>query len=878
MPVVRVSYISSGLNKISQSLLDEIAEKNATHVTLHSNQICSLEVKGNNAVNLNHLIDLDLSSNTLHRGYIFTSHNTTSLLGCCNNLVKLNLEANGFTSKSLEVFINSSPILSRLTTLDISHNNISKLPPSLKEKFPSLKHLTALSNRIQSLSTLLNVLHRYRGVLERLTLTNKKGTSNPVCNATLYREKVIFVLGDNLTEFDSRNVSLKERKQARKRLSVYSGVSTNDDDNDGDRLDANEAKQYHPQQEQSFYDYNTAYQSSDTIANNENNNPNSSDVDQKVEFLSRMIEKQARITSGLIEVTQNRNNDEIEQCAKNEEDGNDSHSDVDTIQVQVETAVETIDLRRKAASTLVENVLMKDEQRRTLLHTALTQWRLLTRFNKHVTLLKSRFTKSETKWRGRANDLVAEAVKHEKEKGIVALRKVEEEKKDSEESILELNKRVLELESSLQSERDKHASFVSNTTDESDRLRTDLQKARVAIKQMEVELKRNTKTASVEIETIRYELQHTLKGLEKEKERNTQLQSMVNQISSATEEARNTATANSAELHDLKMQVISKDTLIEQLKNALEKAATRAASDRSRCEQLASAERQRGETLKTYSKKLRGLEADKQKLMTIRSDLDAIISKKESKVTSLQQIVRENTSTISKLKASIEERDCKLDSVERRLKYVSEERDDMFSKMKKQLVEAEDAAKQNEQQKMAELSNATKTLQEHEMETMKLQQALDALRQTSQLREEGLSAKLTTLRQKSQDTKDKQAKLIKSLSNKLKDAERSRSELEELKRHREQEVTALQETLTNESECLYAVSVIPHVFCLTTFESNLLHIFTILTQRELAARCRKEGCCTRIITESTKVKNAECYSRSCKGVYNFLTCLSSAAL
>ncbi len=888
MPVTRVSLISSGLNKISQSLLDEIADKRATHVTLHSNQICSLEVKGNNAIHLNHLIDLDLSSNALHKGYTFANHRATSMLGCCTNLVKLHLGNNEFTSKSLEVFVNSSPILSCLTSLDISHNNISKLPSTLKEKFPSLKHLTALSNRIQSLSSLLNVLHRHRGVLESLTLTNRKGSSNPVCNATLYREKVIFVLGDNLTQLDSRNVSLEERKKARKRLSIYSGVNShdddnNDDDNDDGRLNESESKQNHPQQQQQqqpSYDCNTTYQSSYT--NKENTNQNSSDVDQKVEFLSSLIEKQARITSGLIEVTQNRNNDEIELCAKNEQDGNGSHSDIDDIQVQVETALETIELRRKAASTLVENVLIKDEQRRTLVRTALTQWRLLTRFNSHVTLFKSRFTKSETKWRGRANDLVAEAVKREREKGIVALRKVEEEKKDSEESILKLNKRVLELESSLQSERDKYASFVSNTTDESDRLRTDLQKARVTIKQMDEELTRNAKTASVEIESVRDELQHTLKGLEKEKERNTRLQSMVSQISSATEEARNTVTANSAELHDLKMQVISKDTLIEQLKNSLEKAATRAASDRSKCEQLASAERQRGETLKTYTKKLRDLEADKQKLMTIRSDLDAIVSKKESKVTSLQQIVRENTSTISNLKASIEERDCKLDSMERRLKYVSEERDDIQRKISEsnqarmQLQSLLDQA-HDEVQKYKRSSS-----QEHEMETMKLQQALDALRQTSQLREQELSAKLMTLRQKSQETKEKEAKLIKSLGNKLKDAVRShRTELEESKRHRQHEMTTLQETLVNESECLYAVSVFVYpssVLFKSILTSNLLHIFSTLTQRELAARCRKEGCCTRIITESTKVENAECDSRSGEGIYNILTCLFCCAV
>ena len=869
MPVIRVSYISSRLNKISPSLVDEIADKRATHVTLHSNQICSIDVKSNNAVRLNHLIDLDLSSNALHKGYILVNHNTNNLLGCCTNLVKLHLGNNGFTSKSLDVFINSLPILSSLTSLDISHNNISKLPSTLQEKCPCLQHLTALSNRIQSLSSLLNVLNRYRGVLESLTLTNnKKGSSNPVCNATLYREKVIFVLGDNLTHLDSRNVSLEERKKARKRLSIYSGVMTNNDDGDDGDDDSipneGKAKQHHPQQQQQQQQPSNEYNTTSYV-NDENNNPNSSDIDQKVEFLSTLIEKQARITSGLIEVTQNRNNDEIELCAKNEQDGNGSHSGYD-IQVQVENAIEAIDLRRKAASTMIENVLMKDEKRRALVRTALTQWRLLTRFNNHATLLKSRFTKLEAKWRGRANDLVAEAVNNEKKKAIVALRKVEEKNEESE----GLNNRVLELESSLQSERDKYSFFVRKTTDESDQLRTDLQKARVTIKQVEEELKRNTNAASAEIESIRDELQHTLKVLEKEKERNTQLQSMVNQISSATEEARNTATANSAELHDLKLKGMSKDTLIEQLKSALEKAATRAASDRSRCEQALASEREKSETLKTYTKKLRGLEAEKKKLVGVRADLEQIVSKKESKVTSLQQIIRENTSTISNLKATMEERECKLDSVERRLKYVSEERDDIQRKISQsnharmQLQSLLDQA-QDEVQKYKRSSS-----QEHEMETMKLQQALDALRQTSQLREQELSAKLTTLQRKSQHTKDKQAKLIKSLGNNLKDVERSyRSELEDLKRHREHEIATLQETVANESEYSYI-----SCFCSRlSLTSNMLHIFTTITQRELAARCRKEGRYIRIITESTKIENAECYSRSGEGVYNILTCL-----
>ena len=813
MAIIRMSYISTGLTKISQSILVEIANKKATHVTFHANQICSLEIKSTLApeigsnVELNYLVDLDLSSNSLHSGYVLTNFRvdkrSISLLGCCRSLLKLNLSANEFTSKSYEAFVSSMTTLPHLTTLDISHNNISKLPSDLKQKCPSLRSLSALSNQIKSLSALLNWLHQFRGQLDSLSLSNQKGSINPVCSATLYREKVIFVLGDGFLQLDSRNISENERRKVCVRLSMYSPSSGCSGDEDVNRLSLVQERKKTQEQHQPAQTPHFRPRSNDTNINDENN-AKSSDI----EFLSNLIERQAHITSGLLDVTQNRNDDQIEIC---DVDG-DEHDDIvynKALEVQVENAAAISDLRRTAACTLVKLALVKKKQKQTLLRMTFSQWVAATRFSRHLQSLKSKFTKSEVKWRDRANDVVTKAIKKEQEKGTTALKEAEEKNKVAEEKVVHLNERVKELEVNIKFEQSKSATFAHNSTTETDRLSADLQQARANMKRMDEEQTKKSRLVAVEIESIRGELHHTQQELQKEKEDNDRLEMIHKKdFTKATQEARRTATEHSAEAHDLKLELLTKDATITQLKAAYEQAATRAASDRSKCEHVLAGERQKTETMKSYTKKLRSLESDKQKLVALRADLEAAAAKKESRISSMQQAVHDNATKVSNLKAAIEEKDCKIDSFERRLKFVSDERDDFHH----QLTESKRVRAQLQSQ--LDLANDEVrdvkwcSSEAHQLETMKRQQNLDALRQSSQLREQELSANMKLLRRECQEKVAKQAQLIKSLDNKLKgcgaretELERShRAELRELRNCREQELRPLQETLADESE------------------------------------------------------------------------------
>ena len=795
----RVSYISKGLTKISQQNIQEIADKKATHVTLHANQICNLDIKS--VIELKYLVNLDLSSNSLHTGYALTNFSvdkSLSLLGCCcRSLLKLNLQANAFTSKSFEAFVTNMPILPHLTTLDISHNNISKLPSEFNQKCPSLRNLSALSNQIKSLSSLLNWLHHFRGQLERLTL-NQKGSSNPVCTAKLYREKVIFVLGDGLLQLDSRNVSEDERKQVRARLSIYSSTS-------GSNAERDQESEKKQEQRISAHTHSVPPKSDETTINDENN-PNSSDIEHRVEYLSDLIEKQAHITSGLLEVTQHRSEDKFEMCAVD----NDEHDDNvcnDAFQAQEDNAATINDLRRTAACTLVKLALEKDKQRQSLLRMTFHQWMSVARFSRKLQSLKSKFTKSENKWRERANDMVDKAVKQEHQKGIAALKEVAERKKLAEETVSHLNERIKELEADIHFEQSKSATCVHNSTSEIDRLRKDLQQAHANMKRMDADEKKESRLASVEIESIRSELQ-------KEKGNTARLEMMHKELTKTTQEARESSTAHSVELHDLKLEIATKDATIKQLKAAYEQAASRAASDRSKCEHALAGECRKAEMVNTYTKKLRSIESDKQKLVARRADLETAAAKKESQIASMQQTVYDHAATIANLKAAIEEKDCKIASFDRRLKYTSDERDDFhhqFTELKRVIAQLQSQLdRANDEVRDCKRSSA----ETHQFETMKLQQTLDALHQSSQLREQELSANLNVLRRECQSKTSKQAKLIKSLGNKLKgceareeDLERShRSELHELRNCQEQELRALKETLANESEsfCVFS--------------------------------------------------------------------------
>ena len=808
MAIIRVSYISKGLTKVSQETILELANKKATHVTFHGNQICSLEIKA--VIDLS-LVDLDLSSNSLHSGYTFTNFGVEKnlCLCCCHSLLKLNLQANAFTSKSFDAFVTGLPILPRLTLLDISHNNISKLPSDFNEKFPSLLSLSAFSNQIKSLSSLLQLLHHYRGQLERLIL-HQKGSSNPVYSAALYREKLIFVLGNGLIQLDSRTISEDERKQVRARLSIYSTSCSN--------AEKDVASHEPADQEVKKQDYHIpAY-------TNDENNANSADIEHRVEYLSNLIEKQAHITSGLLEVTQHQSDGKIEMSTADNNNEPDDNSWDDALEVQVDNAATTSTLRKASACTLVQLTLLKERHKRSLLRMTFCHWMLAAKFSRQMV----KFKKSEVKWRQRANDVVAKAAKEEQRKSISALKEVEERNSLLEERVSHLNERIKELDADIQFEQSKSTTFVQNSASETDRLKKDLQQARSIMKRM----KEERSVAAVDIETIRSELHHTQQELQKEKDDKARLELMYKELSKVTQDARESSMAHSVELHDLKLEVATKDATIKQLKAAFEQAASRAASDRSKCEHALAGERRKGDMVKAYGKKFRSLEEEKQKLASLRDELEAATAEKQSQIASMQQVANEHVSKNANLRAIIEEKECKMNSLERRLKYISDERDDFHH----QLTECKSAMTQLQLQldrANNEVRDSKRSSAEvHQFETMKLQQTLDALRQSSQLREQEMSTTLKLLRRECQEKTGKQAKLIKSLGHKLKgyearesDLERShRSELQQLQHCREQELKTLKETLTNESESIICVFIISTYAAPNSYNHKLIII------------------------------------------------------
>ena len=150
----RFSRIDCGIGPtLDLATVAEIFRKKATHISLHANKIKTLDLyvspqylgknKEEDALRtgsqeLVHVLELDLSSNSLHEGYPLSRPGgamKVPLLGLCTNLITLNLASNGLSQHSFEnLFKDNNFCLSRLQTLDISHNAFDKLPHELHTK------------------------------------------------------------------------------------------------------------------------------------------------------------------------------------------------------------------------------------------------------------------------------------------------------------------------------------------------------------------------------------------------------------------------------------------------------------------------------------------------------------------------------------------------------------------------------------------------------------------------------------------------------------------------------------------------------------------------------------------------------------------------
>lgn len=115
--------------------------------------------------------------------------------------------------------IENLPKLTRLRTLMLANNSISRIAPDAFDFLPELKSLVLSNNRISRLSTLLPLGNLKR--LERLSLIH-----NPVCRVPYYREFIIHLLGYSRTFrfLDFQRVTDAERSAAKTFFSSPEGI------------------------------------------------------------------------------------------------------------------------------------------------------------------------------------------------------------------------------------------------------------------------------------------------------------------------------------------------------------------------------------------------------------------------------------------------------------------------------------------------------------------------------------------------------------------------------------------------------------------------------------------------------------------------------
>lgn len=574
----RFSKIDSGLGPtLDFAIITEISTKKATHVCLHANKITTLDlyvstqyrsknreedVLRSGAQDLVHVLDLDVSSNSLHEEYSLPRPGATkkvSLLGLCINLMTLNLSSNGLTQTTFDSLFNglSSEGLARLQTLDISHNQFTQLP-DLHATFPSMKNLFATNNKLKSLTSLLQTLHKYRGMLEKLQLASKNIElgSNPVCLKNLYREKVIFVLGSQLVQLDCCKISSSNREKARRKLeqglSVYSEdcVDRECEPHNSPPL----SLRGNSRTEQLTLDQEECHSQDDElevlhdVARNDTTTAESiKTLEKKITSLTKIIEKQTAYTPS---------------CdAKNGCDNNPASALIEpsgdcVIQSSILMPLEARYLamcqrQRKAAIVLLKSIIENIESRKRQRHTQLTfrLWRLSTRSHKHLMRAKEHATKSEKKWLIDTQQLVNRAINEEAAKGK---KQLELSKQKFNAMISKLKLKVKSLEGHLEEEvkKDERSSEAINI------LRVEVQRVEETRKKDVAKAEECARCAKIEADSLRKELQQRKEDLDEEEYVNS---SEIQRLSRAHEEVMDLAAINAKQVNQLMMEVNKKD-------------------------------------------------------------------------------------------------------------------------------------------------------------------------------------------------------------------------------------------------------------------------------------------------------------------------------
>ena len=567
----RYSKIDSGLGPtLDFAIITEISTKKATHVSLHANKITTLDLyvshqyRGKNreedvlrsgAQDLVHVLELDVSSNSLHEGYSLPRPGIAkkvSLLGLCTNLVTFNLSSNGLNQIIFNGLVGEG--LARLQTLDISHNQFTQLP-DLHATFPLLKNLFVTNNKLKSLTSLLQTLHKYRGKLEKLQLASKNiGLgSNPVCSKDLYREKVIFVLGPQLVRLDCCIINSSDREKARRKLeqglSVYSEERV-DRECEQDRSPPLSSRNNSPTQ-QLTHDQDECHSHDDelevphcvpiNIVHDTTTAESIKTLEENIASLTKIIEKQTLCTPSCDD--------------KGESDDNPARASIkplgDVIQSIMSTTLEARNLamcqrQRKAAIVLLRSTVENIKSREWYLPTqrtfAFRLWRLSTRSHKHLIRAKEHATESEKKWLIDTQQLVSRAVNEEVVKGK---KQLEMSKQKYHAMLSKLKLKMVSLEGHLEEQvkKEERSSEAINI------LKAEVQRLEELRKKDVAQAEERARRAEIEADSLRKELQHRKEALDEEEYVNS---SEIQRLTRAHEEVMELA-------DQLKLEVSKKD-------------------------------------------------------------------------------------------------------------------------------------------------------------------------------------------------------------------------------------------------------------------------------------------------------------------------------
>lgn len=547
IPPTRVSHDRAAIGpKLSATSIADLVSAKATHVSFHSNRIRTLEVPVRSAKVgrdvavvftencLESVIDLDLSSNALHEGCElsrFSSPSRYSLLSMTPGLTKLNIASNGLDEKSLCSLIcikktsgSSISLLPCLRQLDISHNNISKLPADLNEIIPALTELKAMNNQLRSLTDLLQVLHSFKGRLESIHLRNKCSTqNNPVCHKRFYREKIIFILGNNLRILDGAKVKSEERAYCRLTLSQDY------------QIDVSTEYQHHmSQHEDELFDYSgrdeypdeSASQSQAHDVESECNAERMSQLELQVASLSAIVEKQAKT---LLEASKDHDNPNEFKIAITQTEEN---TQEDTLQL----------IARRQRSALAQAVLkiifIKRRRKDTHLLLAFFHW-------KQQVTSSSNMKEARRKWQ----EQTIAATKREAEKCREKLTLSKKAEQVAHNKVVELTSTINQLQHCLEAEGDGHRVSKQADTATINSLRAAITKQDEAHSQLVNQLR-------VDMECLAAELRSVKENLTVERSKVERLESSKRLTS---KEAEETVASCKTQVDEMKLEVVRKE-------------------------------------------------------------------------------------------------------------------------------------------------------------------------------------------------------------------------------------------------------------------------------------------------------------------------------